>query len=193
MKIICGVYGIFNTHSNECLYVGQSKDISSRWRRHISDLQINNHRCKLFNEWFNANTSVESLLTFKVLEECIDDDLVKNICEIKWFNELSPLFFGKVPSTKDKWAHSDITKEKIRIAATKPMHKKNCLNCDSIFEFKRPLSKTFCSNLCMLKFYKKDRIFDSNTVKELRQFLPVSEIAKMFNCSERLVYYRLKE
>ena len=74
---IKGVYGCFDTETNECLYVGCSKAVNSR---------INNHRCSVNNlnlaakhrpSQLNLYTelSKHNSLVWRVIEECELDDI----------------------------------------------------------------------------------------------------------------------
>lgn len=105
-----GIYALY--YGETCLYVGQSKDIEQRYKRHIIRLKAGTALQK-FNEWFQENNCPHESIELKILEECEDNDLIKNELEIKWFNDLSPLFYGKVPSLKDTWSHSEETRKKI--------------------------------------------------------------------------------
>lgn len=33
-----GVYGIFDSKTNECLYIGMSKNIELRWKNHLKKI-----------------------------------------------------------------------------------------------------------------------------------------------------------
>lgn len=130
---ICGVYGIFynvdknddlNNYDNlECLYIGQSANINYRWKQHIKLLRNKKHKRKDFVDWFHERNADFSLLNFIVLEECENNDEVKNACEIKWFSLLHPCFYGQVPSLKNKWEHSKTTKELVSATARKNYEK----------------------------------------------------------------------
>jgi GIY-YIG catalytic domain protein len=109
---VCGVYGIFDTLTGECLYVGQSKNIYERRRSHFKRLRGERH-LKSFTEWFISIKKDESRLDLRVLCRCLDNDDIKNKLEIFWFNELHPRFYGAVPSENNKWSHSEETRKKI--------------------------------------------------------------------------------
>lgn len=109
---VCGVYGIFDTLTEECLYVGQSKNIYERRRSHFKRLRGERH-LKSFTEWFISIKKDESRLDLRVLCRCLDNDDIKNKLEIFWFNELRPRFYGAVPSINNRWSHSKETKKKI--------------------------------------------------------------------------------
>lgn len=156
----CGIYAIFDKKTSECLYVGQSRDIKARWKRHISLLRRSSH-LENFNKWFlNAGRDIERL-GFSFLEICENDDLTLNNAEIKWFNDLSPRFYGKSPSVNDKWAHSDETRAKIaqkvagyhakrsssKAITEKIAEEKICISCKKQFTTKR-IDKKYCSDSC---------------------------------------------
>lgn len=109
---VCGIYGIFDTLTEECLYVGQSKNIYERRRSHFKRLRGERH-LKSFTEWFVSIGKDESRLDLRVLCRCLDNDDIKNKLEIFWFNELHPRFYGAVPSVNNRWSHSKETKRKI--------------------------------------------------------------------------------
>lgn len=125
----CGIYGIFDSKTKECLYVGQSTNIVKRWMKHKNKLMNETHR-KDFVEWFkNKNNDLNSI-KFIILEEIIFSEENKvedffnsglemnleeklNKTEIKWFNLLHPRFYGKVPSLNEKWKHSENSRNNI--------------------------------------------------------------------------------
>ena len=114
MTYTCGIYGIFDLDGT-CLYVGQSRTIEERWNRHLITLKAGNHKRAEFVEWFQSKDSDVSSMKFQVMEELISDcdESILNEREIHWFYELKPLFYGKVPSTKETWRHSEETRKKI--------------------------------------------------------------------------------
>lgn len=93
-----GVYGIFDKRDDTCLYVGQSKNIELRWRKHLNGLRANRHSRKKFSRWLHDHG--EDNLDFRVLETCENTPKIKNELEQKWFDDLSPLFHGKSPSSR---------------------------------------------------------------------------------------------
>lgn len=153
---ISGIYGIFDAESDCCLYVGQSKDIHARWRSHVTRLSSGTHRRKDFVIWFWSHGSHESALNFRVLEYCKPKDLRLNEAEVKWFNMLSPLFYGKRPSTSEKWEHSEVTKARIakgvssceRYSNVSPIEPRACVTCSSVFTPSKRSAK-FCSRECV--------------------------------------------
>lgn len=110
-----GIYGIFDNRNNECLYVGQSKQVTQRWKGHLAGLVNETHIRTEFIEWFVENNKDESILDFRLLEECVNDIDVKNEHEIKWFEILKPRFYARKPSKNDTWVFDEATRDKIRI------------------------------------------------------------------------------
>ena len=103
-----GIYMFFDTRDNTCMYIGQSRDINLRKSKHIQLLKSGKHKRSDFVQWYRFNSQ---FLGFKVISVC--EDSLLNSEEINAFNEFKPLFFGQIPSDKDKFRHSDSTKEKI--------------------------------------------------------------------------------
>lgn len=65
--INCGIYMIENILNNK-KYIGQSINISQRWKRHIYELNNNtHHNIKLQNSW---NKYGSDSFSFNILEEC---------------------------------------------------------------------------------------------------------------------------
>lgn len=69
---ITGIYCIENTHNGK-KYIGQSKNVKDRWKRHISSLK----RLKHDNSYLQESWIVygESAFKFYVLEECLPEQL----------------------------------------------------------------------------------------------------------------------
>jgi len=83
---ICGIYAI--THrSSGGVYIGSSKNISGRWRLHISRLSGGRHHAKkLLALWLRDGSTA---FTFSVLEECHIEDLV--LREQAWLDSFGDL------------------------------------------------------------------------------------------------------
>ena len=78
---ISGIYEIRNTDTGK-VYVGQSKDIMSRWRDHIARLKNQKHDNQyLQNAW---NKYGAESFSFLILETCEPDFDKLNELEIKW-------------------------------------------------------------------------------------------------------------
>jgi hypothetical protein len=194
----CGTYAIFCRETNECLYVGQSSNIEYRWKMHIRYLRSKKHPQKGFSDWFHDRLCDLDLLIFKVLEECDDTDKAKNLSEIRWFNELKPSFYGKVPSKNNKWKHSKETKKKITQSVRSnlglpPREDRICPWCRNSFRYAHTKDK-FCSRACNASYNNalKNKLLPEKA-RELRKLMSVKEIAKLYNMTERAVYYKLKE
>ena len=195
-----GIYGIFNSETRECLYVGQSKDIDTRWRAHLKRLRNKKHPRQDFVEWFHLNGASEGLLSFEVLETCEPVENKLNSLEITWFNELTPKFYGKKPPLKGKWKQSENTKKKISQSVRKAYYSKLdspirtiegfrilCGTCGVEFIYNR--KRKYCSVECYNKSRKK--IAPSKELVEQLWFeekKSVSQLMEIFNCSQRTVY-----
>lgn len=186
-----GIYALY--YGETCLYVGQSKDIEQRYKRHIIRLKAGTALQK-FNEWFQENNCPHESIELKILEECEDNDLIKNELEIKWFNDLSPLFYGKVPSLKDTWSHSEETRKKISDSVR---HYKTdggkiksrvdivrlCKNCSKEFSSSAE-NPIFCSRICFESDYRKSVEDRNNLIITLHDSgLSLREIAREVSIS----------
>lgn len=73
-EIICGIYKITNIITNK-VYIGSSKNIYSRWNKHIYDLKNNKHHSthlqRSWNYYGNEN------FKFEIIEECTSDKLIE--------------------------------------------------------------------------------------------------------------------
>lgn len=170
-----GIYSLFDTKTGECLYVGQSSNIERRATKHVQRLSSGYH-LKSFREYFASMGNDKSRISYKILQECSDDDNEKNTLEIQWFNELQPRFYGKEPSGNEKWKHSPETVEKIRASNknnyidkdTEISRPKACPTCDSVFYSYRS-SSIYCSQVCYSKAPRVNRSkeIDSTVVTEI--------------------------
>lgn len=111
--MVCGVYGIFDVFTGECLYVGQSRNVKSRLQHHLSALKRHDHVRTEFVQWFREHADDPHSLDFKLLEQCEDTDDAKNFAECKWFSILHPRFYGAKPSMDYTWNMSKETRLKI--------------------------------------------------------------------------------
>lgn len=112
--MVCGVYGIFDAFTGECLYVGQSQDVKGRLQHHLAALTRHNHIRTEFVQWFREHGDDPHSLEPRLLEQCANTDDAKNFTECKWFSILHPRFYGVKPSMNSKWDMSDATRLKIR-------------------------------------------------------------------------------
>lgn len=147
-RMTCGIYAIFDSATDECLYVGQSLSVEERWRRHLNDLRNGNHSRKDFIDWFKNNDEDPNSLRFEIKEICPNTDSAKNSAEIRWFNALQPKFYGFEPGMNFKWRHSEETKRKIGAASKGvTLHKYVCKSCNRDF-LNRHLNRLYCSKKC---------------------------------------------
>lgn len=85
---ICGIYKIVCT-VNKRIYIGQSTDITERWKDHTRRLTINKHDNRyLQNAW---NKYGEDSFIFSVVEACKKDFDLLNAREIYWINHYETL------------------------------------------------------------------------------------------------------
>lgn len=201
--MICGIYAIFDFETDECLYVGQSKDVDFRLVQHFRKLRSGKH-LKSFADWFESVGRDESRVVFSLLEECKNTDKAKNVAEMKWFRVLEPKFFGKQPSLNDKWEHSKETKDKIakgNIAfLVKNNRKKEILFqtklCDYCHKkFQTPAEKPManCSSRCAHN--SRIVVIDKSTLIKLYidKKMGTRAIGNMFNTSDHTILKRLRE
>lgn len=189
-----GIYGIFNAKTDECLYIGMSKNIEERWHSHLKELKSKRHKRQDFVEWYHSNGAVKELLSFKILEECEPNEKLLNNAEIKWFNTLKPKYFGKSPSLNEKWSHSVATREKIRVAALNQQINENsrilrdliCQNCKEIFHSKVK-SPQFCSRDCRTNFDNK-RFDKQELTDKYNSGMSLHALAEEYNCSYRTIH-----
>ena len=181
-----GIYCISDSKTKSVLYVGQSKNIEERWRKHKNRL-INGTHLEKFSSWFDSIENDISRLKFEILEECTNTDYEKNRAEIKWFNELNPLFYGSVPSNKSTWSHSLSTKEAIRKSITEKYKGKRIIDTDQICNFcgcafRRKNKRTYCSIKCKASSSRKEvdidllhELYESGlTTIQLREIFSIS-------------------
>lgn len=149
-----GIYGIFDSETDECLYVGMSSiSVEKRFKQHLKNLRNGNHPRKDFVEWFQVNGSNPLLLNFKILEECENNETVLNTLEIKWFNELKPKYFGKQPSLNEVWERSEESKKKVseslrKYAESKPKKLKSICSSKDCSNMVHHSRNNYCSVKC---------------------------------------------
>jgi group I intron endonuclease len=115
-----GIYKIINT-VNRKFYIGSSKNILKRIRRHFSELRNNSHKNKhLQSSW---NKYGEENFLFEILEECLEENLI--VREQYYIDVLIPKYnINKIANSSLGVKRDDITKEKIRRANIGLKHSK---------------------------------------------------------------------
>lgn len=185
-----GVYGIFSDE-DECLYVGQSSDIYSRWKQHLKELRSGSHKRSGLNDYFNLVG--EYGLIFRVLCLCSDEQTLKNKLEIVMFNKYLPKFFGQVPSENYSFGHSEETKVKIsNTLLNNSKEKRHTILCKCGKEITYTESKIriFCSVTCSNKY--RPRITDNLDVSEVKfkyvSGMSLKELGEFYGFSYRTIH-----
>lgn len=194
-----GIYGLFETKDNECLYVGLSSNIEKRYKQHLKLLRGKRHPREDFVEWWISNKENNDFLELRILEKCSKERL--NEKEIYWFSKLKPKFYGKEPNENEKWEHSSETKRKISVKLSDPSSKieVQCEYCKNSFFAYIKKRRKFCSKECgdknrsVVGNGKHKELYQAN-LEELyyKKEMSLSDIAKMFNTSFQTVHYVMK-
>lgn len=141
MKKTSGIYAITNQKNNR-VYVGNSKDIFSRWSVHKSNLKHNKHNNTQLQDDYN-NQTVDDF-TYSILEECLQRDLLFN--EKEWKDRYNNVYnTNNIVSTdkkirRGKEAKAFSNKFSVLMQGEK---NPNCtkFNEESIREVKRSISR----------------------------------------------------
>lgn len=94
---ICGIY-LLNFDNNESIYIGQSQDVESRYKRHVREMQQNKHYNYRVQSAYN-NFGIPSLL---ILDQCSPIDLTDR--EMYWIDEFNSCKQGLNLRDKDESA-----------------------------------------------------------------------------------------
>lgn len=106
-----GIYAIYDRDEDLCLYVGLSKDIDDRWRRHRKALGSGLHSVQDFADWFISIGSNLNRLDFRLLENVEPDHAVLRPREVYWFELLHPRFYGVHPGDDNFWSYDPIVRK----------------------------------------------------------------------------------
>lgn len=147
--MIAGIYGIFDSETNECLYVGRSKELEKRRTRHFSSLRNGKHGLRPFQD--HVNSIGFNRLNFKILEITTVDLL--SMQETYWFEKLSPRFYGTLPNkntstyTESSRRRKSESHKRTYEAEVKKKYNKTCGFCGKEFESFSSYSR-YCSRSC---------------------------------------------
>lgn len=201
-KLTVGIYGIFDSITDECLYVGLSKTIEDRWKAHIRALQNGRHRQSQFTNWFREKNNEIDSLSFRILEECESSDKVLNQLEFNWTKILYPKFAGKIPSENEKWTHTEDTKKRIAAGVSIARKANNtasargeicCENCSEKFRGHLKFSK-FCSKSCANNSYRRLNLETDEKIKLLYlDGYSLRQVANEFEISHISIRKRLSQ
>ena len=105
----CGIYMIKNLVNNK-VYVGQSKELDKRFKRHINELKNNNHHSiHLQRAW---NKYGEDSFDFIILEYCVEDELDEK--EIYWIDHYNACDYDSGYNNKEGGSHGKYSEESKR-------------------------------------------------------------------------------
>lgn len=102
-----GIYSITNKTNNR-KYIGQSKDIGSRWKQHLYQLRRNSHHCQALQEDWNKYSYED--FTFQVELICTKKYLSEK--EIEIWDKYEDNYNGR-PTGQTYPEHTEQTKNKI--------------------------------------------------------------------------------
>lgn len=185
-----GIYGIFSS-KNECLYVGQSSNVYTRWSQHLKELRSGRHRRVGLVEYFNSVG--EDGLEFRILSLCADNQDLKNQLEILMFSKYSPKFFGQVPSSKVSFGHSEETKRKISKTlfenSSDIRYTKLCV-CGTEIVYTKSRIRNFCSSKCSSRSRPRptDKIDPEDLQSKYESGMSLEELGKLYGFSYRTIH-----
>lgn len=162
-----GIYRILNKKTN-IRYIGSSKDIGERWKKHLYLLKIKKHHCSYLQNSYNIHGFQD--FSFEVVEICKQDDLayrewVNWYCEDLVFgtfnsSPVNPFSSGVIPSEETKKKTSNTMKGRT--------HSKEALekmSAAKIGKKRKPFSE---EHKTKMKLAKKDRIFSEEHREKLK-------------------------
>ena len=176
-----GVYALY--FGDECLWVGQSKDIHRRVSQHRSKLRRGAH-LPSFQSWFDRGRMEGSVIRAEVLELC-DDEQRRLKREGHWHHRLRPTCHGTTPQLDGSWAHTLETRAKIehtlkeRAITNGVRESVCCAECGLEFSARTKRKRRFCSNSCSARA-SRDRDLEARVVSYWRghQSAYCTEIAR---------------
>lgn len=155
-----GIYEIVHVASGK-RYVGNSKNISSRFYAHRYDLKRNQHFCRhLQNAW---NKYGEDAFEFRLIERCFDEVAVLLAREQFWIDKHSKRLYNSRKFSEQfiqDWYRTDASletrkKASVRMKAYRANLKRClvCAQCDEPFVTNNPSPDVrFCSAKCRGRF-----------------------------------------
>lgn len=169
---IMGIYKIINTY-NEKVYIGSSRDITGRWRQHLSDLKNNSHHATRLQNAFNKYGEDE--FKFEVIEIVTDEDLLLRE-EQKWMD--------KYRSYEDNFGYN--TSEKSNYVRIKKH--KNCAIVDLNKTKEIFFNNTLNNAQVGFYFIIREFINERNELSLDDKLLNQNDLAKMFDMSRHSIY-----
>jgi hypothetical protein len=85
--MVSGIYKIVNLNNNKC-YIGSSRNIKDRWRRHKKDLKNNCHHSIILQRSYNKHGKTK--FSYEIIELCEVDKLLER--EQHYIIELEPVY-----------------------------------------------------------------------------------------------------
>jgi len=151
--MISGVYQIINQLNNK-RYIGRSKNIESRFKKHKSQLKNDDHyNSHLQNAWNKYN---ENVFKFSILIKCREQILV--YCEQYWIDKLNT--YNKGYNQKPTSFQGTVSGK--RNPNWKGKVKVECENCGEIVKTNvaDKKRKKFCSKTCQYEYKSESGMYN---------------------------------
>lgn len=196
------IYAFFCASTLSCLYVGQAFNAQARYQTHVAKLRAGTHRQAAWSSWFSEHQFNETSMICVILENVEDTDEARNCAEIAWFNELSPKFFGKIPSTAERWAQSESSRKSIAAGVSAVRQAKSLSNVDRICEacgsaYRAPLkSVTRCKRVkCKRERRQVGQLYaiSVNDLTDMYRTMSLRQIADILEVSHISIRNRMMD
>ena len=172
-----GIYCIFSNIDKDKIYIGSAKNITSRIKRHLSELKNNKHNNKKMQNYFNKH-SLDNF-NYRVLVLCSEQELI--VKEQFYLDFLNPYFnVLKKAYSLEGYKHTEdskirisnrnkgrkMTEEQVKKGVLSRKGQKTSKGCKRTEEMKKHLSKI-----------KKKKVIYNNVIYD--SLIEVSEATKI--------------